>query len=121
MPIMFPTRAIEIDKIDYTMCLTIVIQETVSHNGEGATDGSVINVPPWPSASGLKLAADKPLTAARPVKRSRPERGRNLKRNNLRQTNYTILCGEIKLLFDGFCGERFPAIDFAHVGLAGSK
>jgi virginiamycin B lyase len=52
---------------------------------------------------------------------SRPERGRNLKRNNLRQTNYTILCGEIKLLFDGFCGERFPAIDFAHVGLAGSK
>ncbi len=29
MPIMFPTRAIEIDKIDYTMCLTIVIQETV--------------------------------------------------------------------------------------------
>jgi len=53
--------------------------------------------------------------------RSRPERGRNLKRNNLRQTNYTILCGEIKLLIDGFCGERFPAIDFAHVGLAGSK
>jgi hypothetical protein len=65
---MFPTRAIEIDKIDYTMCLTIVIQETVSHNGERATDGSVINVPPWPSASGLELAADKPPTAARPIK-----------------------------------------------------
>ena len=37
------------------------------------------------------------------------------------QTNYTILCGEIKLLIDGFCGEGLPAIDFAHVGLAGSK
>jgi hypothetical protein len=75
---MFPTRAIEIDKIDYTMCLTIVIQETVSHNGEGATDGSVINVPPWPSASGLKLAADKPPTAARPIKMrfwARPQGG----------------------------------------------
>jgi hypothetical protein len=28
----------------------------------------VINVPPWPSASGLELAADKPPTAARPIK-----------------------------------------------------
>jgi len=26
---MFPARAIEIDKIDYTMCLSIVIQETI--------------------------------------------------------------------------------------------
>jgi hypothetical protein len=40
---------------------------------------------------------------------------------NLRQTNYTILCDEIKLLIDWFCSEGFPAIDFAHVGLAGSK
>ena len=32
-----------------------------------------------------------------------------------------ILCGEIKLLIDGFCGEGFPAIDFAHVDLSGSK
>jgi hypothetical protein len=23
------------------------------------------------------------------------------------------------LLIDGFCGERFPAIDFAHAGLSG--
>jgi hypothetical protein len=34
---MFPARAIEIDKIDYMMSLSIVIQETVSHNGERST------------------------------------------------------------------------------------
>jgi hypothetical protein len=32
-----------------------------------------------------------------------------------------MLCGEIKLLIDRFCGEGLPAIDFAHVDLAGSK
>jgi hypothetical protein len=33
---MFPARAIEIDQIDYRMCLSIVIQES-SHNGERST------------------------------------------------------------------------------------
>jgi hypothetical protein len=35
--------------------------------------------------------------------------------------NYIILCGEIKLLIDGFCGEGLPTIDFSHVDLTGSK
>src|ERR1700730_7309664 len=51
----------------------------------------------------------------------RPGCGRNFVRYNLRETNYSILCGEIKLLIAGLCSEGLPAIDFAHVMLPGSK
>jgi hypothetical protein len=43
---MFPARAIEIDKIDYMMSLSIVIQETVSHNGERSTISPKRRSPP---------------------------------------------------------------------------
>src|SRR6516165_3764973 len=51
----------------------------------------------------------------------RPGCGRNYKRHNLREPSYSILCGEIKLLIDGFRGQGLPAIDFSHVDLSGSK
>ena len=51
----------------------------------------------------------------------RPECGRNYYRHNLRETNYIILCGEFNWLIDGLCGKALPAIDLAHVDLAGSQ
>jgi hypothetical protein len=51
----------------------------------------------------------------------RPECGWNYNRHNLRETNYSILCGEFNWLIDGLCGKALPAIDLAHVDLAGSK
>ena len=51
----------------------------------------------------------------------RPKCGWNYKWHNLRETNYSTLCGEFKWLIDGLCGKALPAIDFAHVDLAGSK
>src|SRR5579864_9641158 len=51
----------------------------------------------------------------------RPRCGWNYNWHNLRETNYSILCGEFKWLIDGRCGKTLPAIDLAHVDLAGSK
>jgi len=51
----------------------------------------------------------------------RPKCGWNYNWHNLRETNYSILCGEFKWLIDGLCGKTLPAIDLAHVDLAGSK
>src|ERR1700730_15164937 len=51
----------------------------------------------------------------------RPKCGRNYNWHNLRETNYSILCGEFNWLIDGFCGEAMPAIDLAHGDLAGSQ
>ena len=51
----------------------------------------------------------------------RPKCGWNYNWHNLRETNYSILCGEFKWLIDGLCGKTLPAIDFAHVDLTGSK
>src|SRR5215475_11933024 len=53
--------------------------------------------------------------------RQRPGCGRNYEPHNLREPSYSILCGEIKLLIDGFRGQGLPAIDFSHVDLSGSK
>ena len=55
------------------------------------------------------------------IRGQRPGCGRNYKRHNLREPSYSILCGEIKLLIDGFRGQGLPAIDFSHVDLSGSK
>ena len=51
---------------------------------------------------------------------SRPGCGWKYYWHNLRQTNYSILRGEVKWLIDGFCGKGLPAIDLSHVDLAGS-
>jgi len=40
---------------------------------------------------------------------------------NLRHREAIRLRGEVNWLIDGLCGERFPAIDLAHVDLAGSE
>src|ERR1700738_3713279 len=63
----------------------------------------------------------KTLRYIRSMPWRRPECGRNYNWHNLRETNYSILCGELKWLIDGLCGKTLPAIDFAHVDLAGSK
>src|ERR1700746_2227195 len=61
------------------------------------------------------------LRIGRYTKWCRPKCGWNYKWHNLRETNYSMLCGEFKGLIDGLCGKALPAIDFAHVDLAGSK
>jgi hypothetical protein len=40
---------------------------------------------------------------------------------NLRHREAIRLRGEVNWLIGGLCGERFPAIDLAHVNLAGSE
>jgi hypothetical protein len=45
------------------------------------------------------------------VRRCRPKCGWNYNRHNLRETNYSRLCGEFNWLIDGLCGEGLPAID----------
>ena len=61
------------------------------------------------------------ITLLGEILRCRPKCGWNYNWHNLRETNYSILCGEFKWLIDGRCGKAFPAIDFAHVDLTGSK
>ena len=50
----------------------------------------------------------------------RPECGWDSWRD-LQQGEAIGSCGEVNWLIDGFCGERFPAIDFAHADLTGSE
>ena len=51
----------------------------------------------------------------------RPGCGWNAEWRNLRHREAIRLRGEVNWLIDGFCGERFPAIDLAHVDLTGSE
>ena len=69
----------------------------------------------------LMTIVDRSGKGNRLVPGQRPGCGRNYERHNLREPNDSILCGEIKLLINGFRGQALPAIDFSHVDLSGSK
>src|SRR5258708_25004183 len=49
----------------------------------------------------------------------RPESGWNLEWRILRSHEGIVSGGKVNWLIDGFCGERLPTIDLAHVDLPG--
>src|SRR5258708_30168349 len=66
--------------------------------------------------SGLCIDA---LAKRLPSKRRwcRPESGWNLEWRILRSHEGIVSSGKVNWLIDGFCGERLPTIDLAHVDL----
>src|SRR5260370_40153738 len=79
------------------------------------------SLPVYPKKQTFTVSVGRSQSAQTRPLGCRPESGWNLEWRILRSHEGIVSGGKVNWLIDGFCGERLPTIDLAHVDLPGCK